>query len=192
MHNIEPYFKWRDHYIASEDKRSPFYGRQYSEFYYTHQIFDHLIHPQWDDIGSESLFLKVLFVDYDEGYTLIELLGEWNDCLDNDFLLLKQTLLQSMANEGISKFVFLGDNLLNFHADDEAYYEEWLEEISEEGGWAACVNFNRHVLEEMRSARLHHYLTFSPAYHQLNWRQYRPQELFALVADALGHQGLLK
>jgi hypothetical protein len=186
LHNIEPFFRWRDHYIASDDERSPFFGRQYSEFFYTHKIYNHLIHPQWDDIGSESLFLKVLFVDYEDGYALIELLGEWNDCHDNDFLTLRQALLQQMGSEGIFRFIFLGDNLLNFHADDDSYYEEWAEELRDENGWAVCINFRGHVIEEMRSARLHQYLEMPPALQRLNWRQYRPQELFEAVSGGMG------
>ena len=45
MHAIEPHYNWRDYYIASEDERSPFYGRIYSEFEFTHAIYDHVIHP---------------------------------------------------------------------------------------------------------------------------------------------------
>ena len=32
MHEIEPYYKWRDDYIAAEDEYSPFYATQYNEF----------------------------------------------------------------------------------------------------------------------------------------------------------------
>lgn len=192
MHDIEPYHKWRDHYIASEDKRSPFFRRKYSEFYFTKKIYNYYIHPQWDGFGSETLYIKVLYVDYDEGFTVIELLGEWNDCIANDFLSLKKFVLQRMGAEGISKFVFFGENLLNFHAEDDDYYEEWLEEIREEDGWAVCINFREHVMEEMRSARLHHYLELSPALTDLNWRQYRPQELYLLVTKLLGKGLYLK
>ncbi|MBK7182072.1 MAG: hypothetical protein IPH89_03595 [Bacteroidetes bacterium] len=47
MQDIEPYYNWRHHYIASEDERSPFYEREYSEFEYTNAIYNYLIHPQW-------------------------------------------------------------------------------------------------------------------------------------------------
>ena len=62
MHTIEPYFNWRQLYQASEDPRSPFFGYFNSEVYYTDTIYDHVIHPQWDSIGCETLFLKVLYV----------------------------------------------------------------------------------------------------------------------------------
>ena len=71
MHTLEPYFNWRNLYVASEDKRSPFFGKEYSEFKYTEQIYNHLIHPQWDNIGSTTLFAKILFTDYDDGYCIM-------------------------------------------------------------------------------------------------------------------------
>jgi len=47
MQDIEPYYRWRDLYIADEDELSPFYGREYSEFEYTNTIYNYYIHPQW-------------------------------------------------------------------------------------------------------------------------------------------------
>ena len=76
MHDIEPYYRWRSHYVASEDPRSPFHGRVYSEFQFTEKIYNYYIHPQWDGFGSATLYLKILYVDYDEGYAMIELIGE--------------------------------------------------------------------------------------------------------------------
>jgi hypothetical protein len=93
MHAIEPHFRWRDYYIASEDKRSPFYGRIYSEFEFTHAIYDHVIHPQWDEIESPTLYIKILYVDYDKGFATIEMIGEWNDLLYNDIMREKECLL---------------------------------------------------------------------------------------------------
>ena len=60
MHAIEPYFNWRDFYISSEDSRSPFFGREYSEFHFVDQVYNYVIHPQWDNFGSSTLFLKIL------------------------------------------------------------------------------------------------------------------------------------
>lgn len=56
MHTIEPFYRWIEDYNAADDERSPFYGREYSEFTYSQAIYDHYIHPQWDDFGSETLF----------------------------------------------------------------------------------------------------------------------------------------
>ena len=61
MHTIEPYFNWRNYYRAEDDSRSPFYDREYSEFEFTDHIYDYAIHPQWDNFGSTTLFMKILF-----------------------------------------------------------------------------------------------------------------------------------
>ena len=39
MHNLEPYYNWRQFYTAEEDESSPFYGRKYSEFYYENSMW---------------------------------------------------------------------------------------------------------------------------------------------------------
>ncbi len=64
MHELEPFYNWRHHYIAAEDSNSPFHGQTYSEIYFTNAVYNYLIHPQWDEFGSATLYLKVLQVDY--------------------------------------------------------------------------------------------------------------------------------
>ena len=108
MHEIEPYYKWRDDYIASEDEYSPFYATEYSEFEFDKQIYNYLLHPQWDSFGSSTLYLKVLFADYERGYAIIELIGEWNDAINNDIMLMKRELLELMIDQGINKFILIG------------------------------------------------------------------------------------
>ena len=92
MHTIEPYFNWRHYYTAETDKHSPFYKRQYSEFHFTNAIYDFYIHPQWDDFGSDTLYMKILNVDYERGYAIIELIGEWNDAISNDIMFIKREI----------------------------------------------------------------------------------------------------
>ena len=65
MHEIEPYFNWRHLYTAEEDPQSPFYKRTYSEFEFSQTVYNYYIHPQWDDFGSRTLYLKILFTDYE-------------------------------------------------------------------------------------------------------------------------------
>ena len=134
MHDIEPYYKWRDEYIASEDENSPFFGTVSDEFYFTNRIYYYLIHPQWDEIGSPTLFMKVLYVDYEMSFSIIELFGEWNDCVENDVMYLKRNIVDKMLKKGIHKYILLCDNLLVYHAGDEDYYEEWIEDIQEYKG----------------------------------------------------------
>ena len=71
MHDLEPFYNWRNFYIASEDDRSPFHERVYSETHYTERIYNHFIHPQWDNMGSTTLFVKILFADYEERFAIL-------------------------------------------------------------------------------------------------------------------------
>lgn len=181
MHTIEPHFHWRDHYIASEDKRSPFYNRIYSEFEFTHAIYDHLIHPQWDEIESPTLFIKILMTDYDEGYAIIEMIGEWNDLLHNDIMFLKRNIIDKLIKEGINQFILIGENVLNFHPSDDSYYEEWFEDA--EDGWIAFVNFREHVMQDFQEANIDYFMVSGGNLNQLGWRTYSPQAMFEKVKD---------
>ena len=178
MHEIEPYFNWRHRYLAEEDERSPFHGREHSEFYFTHSVYDHANHPQWDEIGSETLYLKLLFADYDEGFAIIEFIGEWNDLLGNDIMFLKRDIIEPLIGEGISKFILIGENVLNFHTSDEEYYNEWFEDVSEADGWIALLNFRDHVLLDMQQANIDQYFLLGGKLNALNWRTLEPDDLF--------------
>ena len=61
MHALEPYYAWRNHYIASNDPQSPFYDRVYNEFAYHLKVYNHYIHPQWDEFGSQTLYTCLLY-----------------------------------------------------------------------------------------------------------------------------------
>jgi hypothetical protein len=181
MHFIEPYFNWRHLYIAAEDTNSPFYGRVYSEFEYTNQIYNYLIHPQWDSFGSKTLLVKKLFVDYEDGYAILEFIGEWNDAIENDIMLLKRDLIEPMMEQGINQFILIGENVLNFHYSDDCYYEEWFDEVEE--GWIACVNFHDHVIAEFEKARIHHYFVFGGELEEIEWRTFQPKQFYDKISD---------
>ncbi|MND34930.1 hypothetical protein D3C80_255570 [compost metagenome] len=183
MHELEPYYNWRDYYVASEDKLSPFYNREYSEFYFDKTVYNYYIHPQWDFFGSNTLYLKVLFADYTAGYSIIEFIGEWNDCINNDIMLLKREVLEDMMAEGINKFILIGENVLNFHGSDDSYYEEWYQEV--EDGWIALINFREHVLQEMVSNNLDYYLNLGGELDELGWRTLKPMQLFKKVDNMM-------
>lgn len=185
MHDIEPYFRWRDDYDASLDKKSPFYGRTYDEFYFTQKVYNYFIHPQWDSFGSATLYMKILFADYDEGFAIFELIGEWNDCLYNDIMYLKRDVADELIQHGIHKFIIIGENVLNFHASDDSYYEEWYDDVKDEGGWICLLNLLRHVEEEMDDARLQYYVHFGDRFNELNWRSLSPKGLHDKVENLL-------
>ncbi|GJM33810.1 MAG: hypothetical protein DHS20C18_28110 [Saprospiraceae bacterium] len=184
MHDIEPYFHWRDKYIASEDSRSPFYGQTYEEFRFTQKIYNYYIHPQWDAFGSSTLYLKVLYTNYEKGVTIMEMIGEWNDCLHNDVMYLKRDVIDPMIKEGITKYILVCENVLNFHGSDDSYYEEWYDDIKEEDGWICLLNTLPHVEDEMKESQLQYYINFGGNFNDVNWRPQKPKLLFRAV-DAI-------
>lgn len=186
MHSLEPYYNWRNQYIASEDDRSPFYGREYSEFEFTDHIYDYLIHPQWDNIGSFTLFIKVLFADYDEGFAIIEMIGEWNDCLYNDVMTFKRDIVDEMIPEGIAKYILIAENVLNFHSSDDCYYEEWFEDI--EDGWICLMNAREHVIEEMMSVGIDQYMAMGGSFDDVSWRTNGPLQLYQSIEQQMNRR----
>lgn len=186
MQDIEPYYRWRDLYRAEDDNLSPFYEREYSEFEYTNQVYNYLLHPQWDDFGSNTLYLKILFADYHEEYAIIELIGEWNDAINNDIMLLKREVIEVLLSAGINKFILIGENVLNFHSSDDCYYEEWFQDV--EDGWIAAVNFQSHVLDEFKQHNIDYYLIFGGELDHMNWRRVSPMQLFAMVQQTIQHR----
>lgn len=185
MHELEPFYRWRDYYVADEDKHSPFYGREYSEFEFSTTIYNYYIHPQWDEIGSPTLFCKLLYADYTLEFAVIEFIGEWNDCINNDVMFLKRNIIEKLMHNGINKFLLIGENVLNFHASDDCYYEEWYEEVQDAGGWLVGLGFREHVVEEMKRSCIHHYMLMGEHYDEVNWRTYEPTNLFTKIDNII-------
>jgi len=181
MHDIEPYYNWRGYYVAAEDPYSPFFEREYSEFEFTSKIYNYYIHPQWDSFGSQTLFMKVLYCHYDNGFAVIEFIGEWNDLLYNDIMFLKREVIELMIQEGVTKFILIGENILNFHFSDDSYYEEWFEEVNENEGWIALMNAREHVLADMGDANIDRYFVSGGKLNEMRWRTMNPDQLFESV-----------
>lgn len=182
MQDIEPFYNWRHIYISEDDQRSPFYGRTYSEFEFSQTVYNYYIHPQWDEFGSRTLYLKVLLADYDEKYAIIELIGEWNDAIENDIMELKREVLEKFMGEGIYKFILIGENVLNYHSDGKDYYEELHEEVSDESGWVVCLNMPEQTQYDFNKARLNRYIELMSLD---NWRTYKPYHLFRKIDGEL-------
>ena len=182
MHDIEPFYNWRHIYTSEEDERSPFYGRSYSEFEYSQTIYNYYIHPQWDDFGSRTLYLKVIMADYEEHYAVIELIGEWNDAIENDIMQLKREVADSMMAEGITKFILIAENVLNFHSSDKEYYQEWFEEVTDLDGWIVCLNMPEQTQYDFKKAKLGYYIELMEL---PNWRTYKPFHLFKKIDEQI-------
>jgi hypothetical protein len=183
MHTIEPYFSWASLYDASLDERSPLYGRRYHDSLCTNTVYNYYIHPQWDEIGSNTLYIKILYASYELRFCVIELMGEWNDCLYNDIMYLKRNIAEHMIDEGINKFILIGENVLNYHASENDYYQEWCEDV--EDGWIAVLNLREHVIKEFETIFVGTYLAMGGRLNHLNWRPLSPEQLFVEVEKRL-------
>ena len=185
MHDIEPFYNWRHIYVSEEDAKSPFFQREYSEFEFTQTVYNYYIHPQWDEFGSRTLYLKVLQADYDERYAVIELIGEWNDAIENDIMTFKRDVIDKFEYEGITKFILIAENVLNFHSGDRDYYEEWYEEVSDEEGWIVCINMPEATQHDFKKAKINYYIELMDL---SNWRTYKPFHLFKKIDDELNRR----
>jgi hypothetical protein len=181
MHDISPFYRWEKFYRPYQDPQSPFYGKKSSN-QYENEIYGYYIHPDWDYVGSETLYIKILFVDYQKKILIMELLGEWNDTLHNDIMHLKRNIIDEFLKQEIQYFILIGENVLNFHGSDDCYYEEWFEEL--EQGWIALLNFRDFVLKEMTHYNLDSYLIWGGLLDQIDdWRTQHPLKLFQQVAQ---------
>jgi len=186
MHNIEPYFGWLKYYDSVNDSQSPFYQKEHSLFEFTDAIYGYCIHPQWDYIGSETLYIKIIFTDYRLGFAIIELIGEWNDALHNDIMHFKRNIIEHLEREGISKFILIGENVYNFHGSDDSYYEDWFEDL--DNGWIVAIGFQDFVLDEWRNYQIDYYINFGGELETLNWRTMKPLTLFEKIEQTISRR----
>ena len=182
MQDIEPYYNWRHLYVAEEDKKSPFFGRVYNEFEFSQAVYNYYIHPQWDEFGSKTLYMKILFIDYEQSYTIIELIGEWNDAIENDIMTLRREVTDELFRHGITKFILIAENVLNFHSSDDSYYEEWKEQLDDDAGWVVILEMPLQSQYDFKRSRLTNYaalLDFP------QWRTLKPELVFQQVDNLM-------
>jgi hypothetical protein len=179
MHTIEPFTGWLKHYDSALDNQSPFYGKEYNYDLYEQTIYGYYIDPGWDSFGSETLYSKILFADYTEKFVVIEMIGEWNDAINNDIMTFKRGLLESLEETGINKFIIIGENVFNFHGSDDCYYEEWFEEV--EDGWIAFINFPDFLQDEFKKYHVDQYVNMGGTLQIENWRTMTPHRFYEVV-----------
>jgi hypothetical protein len=107
------------------------------------------------------------------------MIGEWNDCINNDIMTLKRDVIEPIMASGINKFILIGENILNFHSSDDCYYEEWFDEVEE--GWIAFLNFRKHVMEEFQRANIDYFIVSGGQLNDIAWRTSTPFQLFEKV-----------
>lgn len=178
MQNIEPYYNWRHLYTAEEDQLSPFYKRTYSEFEYSLTVYNFYIHPQWDEFGSRTLYMKILYADYEQHFAIIELIGEWNDAIENDIMTLRREVTDELYKNGIFKFIFIAENVLNFHSSDDLYYEEWSEQLEDDRGWIVILDMPDQSQYDFIRSGLTRYIQLLDL---PQWRTLKPELIFQQV-----------
>lgn len=190
MHTIEPYYNWLKYYNPAKDARSPFFGKEYNYDQYSETIYGYYIDPAWDFMGSETLYIKVLFADYEKGFAVLELIGEWNDAINNDIMHLKRNVIDLMVGEGINQFILIGENVLNFHGSDDSYYEEWFEDVEDaclpdRQGWIAAVSFPDFIQNEFRKYKIDVYVNMGGTLQINQWRTLQPEVFYDLVSKLI-------
>jgi hypothetical protein len=180
MHDIEPFYNWQHLYNAEEDEKSIYYGEVHSEFEFSKTVYNYYVHPQWDGFGSETLYLKILFAEYDDGYCIIETIGEWNDAIENDSMLLKRNLIDTLIAQGIYTFIFITENVLNYHNGDAEYYEEWYDDIKDNNGSIVWINLPESSMHDFVRGKVKNYVRLAQV---LDWRTLKPNQLFDRVGQ---------
>ena len=96
----------------------------------------------------------------------------------------KRDIVDEMVPLGIDKFILIGENILNFHADITDYYEEWLEEVP--NGWMTFLNLRSHVVDELNSYGLDQFFVLGGELDQWNWRTKKPEQLYNKLTEVVG------
>jgi len=185
LQDIEPFYNWRHLYTAEEDENSPFFGRTYSEFEFSQTVYNYYIHPQWDEFGSRTLYMKLLFTDYEQSYAIIELLGEWNDAIENDIMTLRRDVTDILYARGITKYILIAENVLNFHSSNDDYYQEWREQLADVNGWVVIIDMPEQSQYDFKRARLTHYISLVDF---PQWRTLKPDIVFQEMESRFGRR----
>ena len=91
---------------------------------------------------------------------------------------LRRDVTDQFFQYGITKFILIAENVLNFHSSDKEYYQEWFEEVTDENGWIVCLNMPEQTQHDFRKAKLNYYIELVE---MENWRIYKPFHLFKKI-----------
>jgi hypothetical protein len=182
VHSIEPFYNWDYLYDSTKDERSPYFETEHSEFTFSNTIYNYYVHPQWDGFGSENLYLKILFVDYEEHYCIIEMIGEWNDAVENDSSILKRNLIDVLIKQGIYKYILITENVLNYFNGPDDYYEEWWQDVIDEDGFIVWLNLPEQSQYDFVRGKVKNYVLLQDLD---NWRTFKPEHVLLQVENAI-------
>ena len=80
--------------------------------------------------------------------------------------------------KGITKFIIIAENVLNFHSSDDSYYEEWREQLLDDGGWVVIIDMPQQSQYDFKKARLTNYVSLMDF---PQWRTLKPDVIFQQV-----------
>jgi hypothetical protein len=64
---------------------------------------------------------------------------------------------------------------LNFHSSDDSYYEEWYEQVKDDGGWVVVLNMPAQSQYDFKRSRLTNYVALIDL---PQWRTMKPKWYF--------------
>jgi hypothetical protein len=96
---------------------------------------------------------------------------------------LYRNVIEILVEQNIKYFILIGENVLEFHADTNDYYEEWFDNIGD--GWIVGLNFRDHVLKEFADANIDYFIAFGGRFAEIVWRKYLPEQLFDIVNNLI-------
>ena len=100
--------------------------------------------------------------------------------------MLKRDVIDQLIGNGISHFILIGENVLNFHVSDDCYYQEWFEDV--EAGWVVALNFQEHVLSEFSRNNIDYFLIYGGELNDMTWRSFSPPQLYKKIEMVIGHR----
>ena len=87
-----------------------------------------------------------------------------------------------LFGEGITKFILVAENVLNFHSSDREYYQEWFDEVTDENGWIVALNMPEATQYDFRKKKLNYYVELMEL---PNWRVFKPEHLFNRINEQI-------
>ncbi|MEY2918656.1 MAG: hypothetical protein RIS73_2370, partial [Bacteroidota bacterium] len=96
----------------------------------------------------------------------------------NDIMTLRRDVTDILYTKGITKFIIVAENVLNFHSSDDSYYEEWREQLLDDGGWVAIINMPQQSQYDFIRTRLTNYIALMDF---PQWRTLKPDIVFQQV-----------
>ena len=94
-------------------------------------------------------------------------------------------MLDIMMQDGIYKFILIGEHVYNFHNGDRDYYEELYDELADENGWAVMVNLHPAAQYDFLQKKLNRYIELMEI---APWRTYKPEDFFQLIDQKINQR----